>query len=115
MSLLSPILAETIAASGWTKAQLQQALFDRARIPASRFEEYIGHWTNLVPGQRKLGDFVNLKVADAQFAESQDPERMLTASSADVDLSAGDRPGWTAAAQIWSRTSEAYSATENTA
>ncbi|MFT7645815.1 MAG: hypothetical protein ACI8Y4_000548 [Candidatus Poriferisodalaceae bacterium] len=75
--LLSPILAETIAESGWTKAQLQQALFDRARIPASRFEEYIGHWTNLVPGRRRLVDFVNLKKADRRFAESSDPERMV--------------------------------------
>lgn len=75
--LLSPILAETIAASGWTKAQLQQALFERARIPASRFEEYIGHWTNLVPGRRRLTDFVNLKKADARFAESNDPDRLV--------------------------------------
>ena len=75
--LLSPILAETIAASGWTKAQLQQALFDKARIPASRFEQYLGHWTNLVPGRRRLVDFVNLKKADARFAESEDPERMV--------------------------------------
>lgn len=75
--LLSPILAETIAGSGWTKAQLQEALFDRARIPASRFEEYIGHWTNLVPGRRRLVDFVNLKKADVRFAESNDPDRMV--------------------------------------
>jgi hypothetical protein len=75
--LLSPILAETIAGSGWTKARLQEALFDRARIPASRFEDYIGHWTNLVPGQRRLVDFVNLRKADPRFAESNDPDRMV--------------------------------------
>ena len=75
--LLSPILAETIAGSGWTKAQLQEALFDRARIPARRFEDYIGHWTNLVPGRRRLVDFVNLRKADARFAESSDPDRMV--------------------------------------
>ena len=75
--LLSPILAETIAGSGWSKADLQEALFARARVPASRFEDYIGHWTNLVPGRRRLVDFVNLRKADPQFATSKDPDRMV--------------------------------------
>jgi hypothetical protein len=75
--LLSPILAETIAASGWSKADLQRALFEKARIPARRFEDYIGHWTNLVPGRRRLVDFVNTRKASPQFAESSDPERMV--------------------------------------
>lgn len=75
--VLSPILAETIAASGWSKADLQQALFERARIPASKFENYLGHWTNLVPGRRSLTDFVNMKKAPALFAESTDPERLV--------------------------------------
>jgi hypothetical protein len=75
--LLSPILAETIAGSGWSKADLQDALFARARISATRFEEYIGHWTNLVPGRRRLVDFVNLRKADQRFAESSDPDRMV--------------------------------------
>lgn len=75
--LLSPILAETIARSGWTKSDLQAALFDKARIPARRFEDYIGHWTNLVPGRRRLVDFVNLRRADALFGESTDPERLV--------------------------------------
>lgn len=75
--VLSPILAETIAASGWSKADLQQALFERARIPASKFENYLGNWTNLVPGRRSLTDFVNMKKASPIFAESTDPERLV--------------------------------------
>ncbi len=75
--LLSPILAETISGSGWSKADLQNALYEKARLPAKRFEDYIGHWTNLVPGRRRLVDFVNLRRADRRFAESTDPERLV--------------------------------------
>ena len=76
--VLSPVLAETIAAGGWSKADLQQALFERARISASKFENYLGHWTNLVPGRRSLVDFANTGKADrALFAESSDPDRLV--------------------------------------
>ena len=49
--VLSPILARTCAAAGWTKAHLAEALFEHARIPAWRFEKLIGEWTNLTPGR----------------------------------------------------------------
>ncbi len=76
--VLSPILAETIAGAGWSKADLQQALFERARIPAERFEHYIGHWTNLVPGRRTLVDFANTGRASRElFGGSSDPERLV--------------------------------------
>ena len=75
--VLSPVLAETIAAGGWSKADLQQALFERARIPAAKFENYLGRWTNLVPGRRTLVDFVNTGRADPLFATSQDPDRLV--------------------------------------
>ena len=75
--VLSPVLAETIAASGWSKSDLQQALFERARIPAAKFENYIGHWTNLVPGRRALVDFVNTGKADAVFGETSNPDRLV--------------------------------------
>ena len=75
--VLSPILAETIAGSGWSKADLQQALFERARIPAWKFEKYLGDWTNLVPGHRSLTDFVDTRKAPKMFAESDDPDRLV--------------------------------------
>ncbi len=53
--LLSPVLAETIARAGWSRADLKQALWEKARIPAWQFEHYLGHWTNLVPGRRSAG------------------------------------------------------------
>jgi hypothetical protein len=75
--LLPPVLAETIAAAGWSRADLKQALWERARMPASRFEKYLGDWTNLVPGRRKLVDFVNTRKASKVYAESTDPERLV--------------------------------------
>ncbi|MDH3680859.1 MAG: hypothetical protein OEV40_13010, partial [Acidimicrobiia bacterium] len=75
--VLSPVLAETIAASGWSKADLQRALFEKARIPASKFENYLGHWTNLVPGRRSLIDFVNTGKAAEIYATSADPDRLV--------------------------------------
>lgn len=75
--LLTPILAETIAAAGWSRADLKRALWERARIPARRFEQYLGAWTNLVPGRRTLEDLVNLRKADPIFKRSTDPDRLV--------------------------------------
>jgi hypothetical protein len=75
--LLPPVLAETIAKAGWSRRDLKVALWDKARLPAWRFEHYLGHWTNLVPGRRSLVDFVNMGRAPTVFAESTDPDRLV--------------------------------------
>jgi hypothetical protein len=75
--ILSPILAKTIAASGWSRADVKQYLFDHARIPASKFELYIGKWTHLMPDNRALADYVNTGKAPRVFAESSDPNRSV--------------------------------------
>ena len=75
--LLSPVLARTIAAAGWTKDDLRVALWERARIPARRFEQYLGEWTNLVPGRRTLNDLVNFRVAAPVFGAGTSPERLV--------------------------------------
>ncbi|HSJ91305.1 MAG TPA: UGSC family (seleno)protein [Ilumatobacter sp.] len=75
--VLSPILARTFARAGWTKADAQQALFRHARIPARRFERYIGEWSNLTPGRRRLGDLVADGSLPPVFAESDDQERFV--------------------------------------
>jgi hypothetical protein len=75
--LLTPILAQTIAAAGWSRADLKRALWERARIPARRFEQYLGEWTNAMPGRRTLEDLVNLRRADPVFNQSSDPERLV--------------------------------------
>ena len=75
--VLSPILAQTLARAGLTKQDVQRRLFEHARIPARRFERYIGEWTNLAPGRPTLCDRVARGRAAPIFAESDDPERLV--------------------------------------
>lgn len=75
--VLSPILARTFARGGWTQADVQAALFRHARIPASRFERYIGEWSNLTPGRPRLADLVAAGALPAVFAESDDHDRLV--------------------------------------
>jgi hypothetical protein len=76
--VLSPILAKIIAATGYpSKRDLKQYLFDHARIPAWKFENYISKWTHLTPGNRTLVDMANMGRAAKVFAESSDPNRMV--------------------------------------
>ena len=80
--VLSPILARTCAAAGWSKADLAEALFEHARIPAWRFEKLIGAWTNLVPGRPRLSDVVAGGNLPPEFATSNDPDRLVPIVSA---------------------------------
>jgi len=75
--VLSPIIARTIARSGWSKADLQRALWEQARIPAALFEKYMSTWTNLVPGRRTLYDHVAMGKAPKAFGQSRDPQRLV--------------------------------------
>ena len=75
--VLSPVLAETMAKSGWSKQDVKNYFFDHARMPAWKFEKYIGEWSNLVPGRRTLVDLVNLGKAPEVFAESSDSDRLV--------------------------------------
>jgi hypothetical protein len=73
--LLSPILAETIAAGGWSKQDLKQKLFEHVRMPAWMFERYLRDWTQKpvwnLAGEHRAGRI------PAVFHESDDPERMV--------------------------------------
>ena len=75
--ILSPILAETIARSGFSKQDVRHFLYQHARIPAWKFEHYLGKWTNLVPGNPTLNGLVEAGMAPPQFAESTDPNRLV--------------------------------------
>ncbi len=75
--ILSPILAETLARAGLSKQDVRQRLYQHARIPARRFEQYLWGWTNIVPGRPSLADLVKQGRAPAVFAESDDPERRV--------------------------------------
>ncbi len=73
--LLTPILAETIAKAGWSKGDVQQYLFDHARIPAWQFERIMRDWN-----KRGIWN-LSLEVKEGKipkiFAESDDPGRMV--------------------------------------
>jgi hypothetical protein len=75
--VLSPIIAKTIANSGFTKADVQQHLYENARISARQFERYISGFTNAVPGRRSLYDMVALGKAPKMFGASRDPDRLV--------------------------------------
>lgn len=75
--VLSPILAETIARSGYSKRDVQRYFFEHARIPARKFEQYIGKYTHFIPDNRTLVDLVNMGKAPREFAASDDPNRMV--------------------------------------
>ncbi len=75
--ILSPLIARLFASSGWSKADVQDALFNHARIGAHAFERFIGEWTNLTRGQRTLTDLVAEGALPAVFAETDDPDRLV--------------------------------------
>ena len=75
LMLLSPILAETIANGKWSKQDVQQYLFDHARLPAWQFERILRDWLekpvwNLAEEERE-GRIPKL------FHESDNPNRMV--------------------------------------
>ena len=75
--VLSPLLARTFADAGWNLPDVQAALFEHARLPAARFEQFIGEWTNLTAGRRRLTDVVTDGELPEVFAESDDPARLV--------------------------------------
>jgi hypothetical protein len=75
--ILTPVLAETIAKSGWSKKDVKQYLYDHARIPAWKVEKFNWGWTNFAPDHFSLCDYVKEGVLGSQFCESEDPDRLV--------------------------------------
>jgi hypothetical protein len=75
--VLSPVLARIVARHDWSKDDLRRALWEQARIPATRFERYIGEWSNLTAGRRRLADLVAEGVLPRVYAVSDDPDRLV--------------------------------------
>jgi hypothetical protein len=73
--LLSPILAQTIAKSGWSKHDVKKHLFEHARMPAWMYEKILRDWT-LKPTW-DLGREYRLGRIPKAFCESDDPNRMV--------------------------------------
>jgi hypothetical protein len=84
--ILTPILAETLARAGLSKADVKRQLFLRARLPARHVERYVGEWTNIVPGYPRLADLVRRGVLSAVFGDSDDPDRLVPIVSRPEDL-----------------------------
>ncbi len=57
--------------------EVQEALFDHARIEARTFERFIGEWSNLTAGRRTLVDLVAQGGLPPVFAETDDPYRLV--------------------------------------
>ncbi len=75
--VLSPMVARTLTRAGVDKARLRQMLYEQARMTARKMEDYIGPWTNLVPGRPTLAQLVEAGKAAPLFAESTDPDRRV--------------------------------------
>ena len=75
--VVSPLVAKTLMRGGMSKKDLRENLFDYARMPASKFETYVGLWTNFLPGRPTLRQLVDDGTAAAHFAESDDPDRLV--------------------------------------
>jgi hypothetical protein len=75
--VLSPLIAEIIANSGWDKARVRQYLFDHARIPAWQQEQILCHWMMGKHENNQLLNGVKEGRLPKVFAESEDPNRMV--------------------------------------
>ncbi len=75
LAVFSPIIAETIARAGWSKADVKQFLFDHARMPAWVFERQLRDWN--IRGVWDLkDDVVNGRIPRVFYA-SDDPNRLV--------------------------------------
>jgi hypothetical protein len=73
--LLSPLLAEMIAAAGWSKQDVKNFLFEKVRIPAWQFERILRDWT-----KRKiwnLAEEARLGHIPKFYYESDNPDRLV--------------------------------------
>jgi hypothetical protein len=73
--ILTPILAETIARAGWSKDDVKRYLFNHARMPAWRVEAITEKWADFPIVSLKQQ--VNLGKLPRDFAESDDPQRLV--------------------------------------
>jgi len=75
LMLLSPIIAETIAGWGWSRADLKRHLFEHARIPAHEFERILRDWTQKPTWN--LAEEARAGRIPKVFHDSDDPSRKV--------------------------------------
>ncbi|MBU1357903.1 MAG: hypothetical protein KJ901_03965 [Gammaproteobacteria bacterium] len=76
LALITPIIAETIAAAGWSRADVRQFLFEQARIPAWEFERLLRDWTHK-PIWNLQEEAQKGSIPAELYAASSDPERRV--------------------------------------
>ena len=75
LTVITPILARTLAQAGWTKAMVQDFLFERVRRPAHDFERQLRDWN--IRGKWDLAEDVRAGLIPPLFHESDDPDRLV--------------------------------------
>jgi hypothetical protein len=73
--LLSPLIARAVGKWGWSKKDLQQYLYDHARLPAHQWERILRDWT--AKPIWNLEEEWRLGRIPKAFFESDDPNRMV--------------------------------------
>jgi len=73
--IISPIIAQTIAKAGWSKSDVQQFLWEQARLPAWQLERQLRDWN--IRGVWNLEEDVKAGKIPGLFFESADPQRMV--------------------------------------
>ena len=71
--MLTPILAKTLARSGWTKRDVKRYLFDHCRMPAWKVKRFMTEWRTFPDWDLK--HLARLGKIPEFFADSDDPER----------------------------------------
>jgi hypothetical protein len=78
---LSPVLAKTLASGGYTKREVQQYIYEHAKVPAQEFDAWLAF-----QGIVNACDCVKTGLLPAHFFESDDPQRMLPLYHAPEEL-----------------------------
>jgi hypothetical protein len=76
LALMTPIIAETIAAAGWSKEDVQQCLFEKARLPAWEWERMLRDW-NRKPVWNLTEEARRGNIPADLYAASDDPGRLV--------------------------------------
>ncbi len=74
--LITPILAEAFAVAGITRSDIQQYLFEHARMRAEDMERLLGDWSDLV-SECNLAAMADKGTIPQDFHASDDPDRMV--------------------------------------
>ena len=73
--VITPIIAEQLAKSGWSKLDVKKYLYEHARRPAHDFERQLRDWN--IRGVWDLKDDVTNGRIPKAFLESDDPNRLV--------------------------------------